>query len=301
MTTKLLESNAMIVNLNIQSWQATKHDPVLSADLIEEYGAESNSARVNKKLINRESLKEIREAVGDARKLHNTLTLPWGRHGDRLLPVGMHQTYIEKIDSCIERLDQARHRFLADYEDLIVDAKSMLGKMFNADDYPSKEIVSRRFGIDYEINPVPSANHFLVDLADEEAEKIRADIEKRMNTKLDNAVVQLYERIETTLKRLIERLGTDENGKPRRIHASALVTMREIANAMPSMNLVNDSRLNEISKHILEILEDVEVETLRHKSKIPWKAQLVDTRRQKLSRELSTIASAYFGHTPTTP
>ena len=295
---KLLESNAMIVQLAVNNWTATKHDPTISEDLTQLYNAENNSARVNKKLINKDSLKAIRDAIAAARRWHNSLTLPWGDHGDRLLPVDLHELYVEKIDHWIIELEKARYQFLNEYEDLIEEAKLMLGKMFNRQDYPSRSEVAQKFGIAYEINPVPSAKHFIVNLTEKEAEKIKADLEKRMTVKLDNAIVQLYERLETALRRLIMRLGTDKFGKPKRIHSTALETMRELADAIPSMNIVSDSRLNEISERIKEVLENVAISDLRNVSKVHWRIEETNRTRAKLSKELGSIAAAYFGTDP---
>ena len=291
----LLQSNAMIVKLAVKDWPATKHDPLLAADLTQRYNAEDKAATVSKRLISKDALRDIRSAISAARSLHDTMTLPWGKHGERLLPVAMHQNYTDRIDRCANRLEEARKVFLDQYEALIEEAKITLGRMFDGADYPTRDQAAEKFGLAYEISPVPDAAHFVADLADKQADRIKADLEKRTRIKLDNAVVRLYERIEESLRRLIDRLGTDDKGKPKRIHASALETMQQIADAVPAMNLTNDSQLTDIGARIRKVLKSVEIDDLRHKSRKSEAVEMVNLRREKLSGALDSIATAYFG------
>ena len=290
-----LETMAMIVKLAISNWTARKTDKGLAAKLAVQHGADEQAARVTKRLIGSSHLGEIRKAVRSAKRWHDLLTLPWGDQGERLLPVGMHAQYVENIDRCVDQMEQALKAFLAQYDSLVQEARGHLGDMFDSADYPSREQVARKFRVRYEISPVPSASHFLVDLADEHAERVRADIERRVQAKMDNAVVSLYERVEDGLRRLIDRLGTDEDGKPNRIHATALTTIQELADAVPAMNLTDDRRLAEIGRRIKRALKDVEVKDLRHRSKKAEAVQVVNARRSKLSGELTSIAASYFG------
>ena len=292
---KLLQSNAMLTKLSISNWPAMKNDKRITEQVAQQYDAEKRATKVVKRLIDKDSLKAIRNAIAKARTWHNGLTLPWGDHGERLLPVGIHELYVDRIEDCIEKLEAARRSFLDQYSALIEEARQTLGQMFNEDDYPSHAEAAAKFGISYESNPVPSGSHFVADLGDAQAEKIKADVEKRTQIKLDNAVVQLYERIEEGLRRLVDRLGIDEDGKPKRIHKTALETMQQIADLIPSMNLTSDPQLTEIGRRIREALEHVQIDDLRYKSQKTEAKEMVNLRREKLSKELDTIASAYFG------
>ena len=299
--TQLLNTKAMIAKLSVSNWPATKQDPILTADLIQRYKANTKVARVNKNLINKENLSNIRQVIAEARKWHDRLTLPWGDHGDRLLPVDTHEEYVKRMDDCVERLEQERNDFLSQYELLIEDAKLMLGGMFSEGDYPSRAEVAGKFNIAYVIDPVPSQDHFLVNLTESHAKWLKADLEKRNEIRLNNAIVQLYERIEDALTKLVERLGFHEDGKPRRLHATALETLREIAEIVPSMNLVQDGKLNTIAERISSVLAGVEIDDLRQKSKVKWKVERTNNRRETLSKELNDIAMSYFGTNPKEP
>ena len=292
-----LETKAMIVNLNTSVWGASKSDRELARELTDQHDAADGTARVRKQLINAEAIKPVHGAVESAKAIHKQLTLPWSDHGERLLPVKLHDQYKERMQSAIDRVDMAKRKFLDQYEDLIEKAKDELGSMFQEGDYPPSTAIGRKFGVEYEILPVPSANHFIADIGDKEAKRIKADLERRVKIKLDAAIVSLYEQIEESLGRLIERLGRDDDGNPRRIHESALDAIKTLAAAVPNLNLTNDKKLNMIAKRLDKVLSTVAIDDLRFRSRKPGNVEATNRLREDLSTELGSIADAYFGGT----
>ena len=293
-----LQSKAMIVTLSASMWGAAKNDKDLADTLIEQNDAQEGAARVRKQLLSAESLKPIKSAVDATKSIHNRMTLPWSDNGERLLPVKMHDAYRDAMIAAIDRVDQAVATFIDEYENLIAGARVTLGQMFDENDYPASGTIRQKFGVVYDISPVPTSAHFVADIGDEEAERIKAEIDRRSQAKLDSAMVRLYERVEESTQRLITRLGHDEDGNPRPVHASALDALRSIAESVPSLNLTDDKRLAEIAEKINTALGHVEIDDLRHKSKKMSNIQATTTRRNDLATELSSIASAYFGSPP---
>ena len=290
-----LEHRAMIVKLTTSAWTASKTVPGISVAVAEEYEAQRDMAQVSKKLVDKAALKKVRAALDAAKVLHNDLTLPWADNGERLLPIKVHARYRERMDEAIAKADVAIREFARSYEKLVEQAQVSLGKMFESTDYPAAEAITGKFGVSYEINPVPASSHFVADLGDEDAARIKADIEARMKIKMDAAMVRIFERIEEALRHLIERLGFDEEGAPKRLHASTLDALKQLAEIVPSMNLTEDSKLNEIAQRIGKVLANTDVDDLRYKSTKPAVVAATTQRRQDTLRELETMASFYFG------
>ena len=199
------------------------------------------------------------------------------------------------MHGAIEEVEQRRQEFLDRYEELVEKAPDVLGGMFNRDDFPSLSELKRKFGVSYEILPVPSAAHFVADVGDAEAERIRADLERRNQAKLDAAMVHVQEKIEELLRRLIERLGTDEEGNPKKVHESTLESLKEFVDAVPSLNLSDDKRLTEIAARIRKVIGTLTIDDLRYKSKKPAAIEATTRRRHGFSQELDALASMYFG------
>ena len=294
-----LENKAMIVILKTSKWGASKFDKKLADPLTTQYQATKESATVRKKLINSAALKPVRLAIESAKALHNNLTLPWGDHGDRLLPVKRHEAYRDAIQEAIGKVESERRQFVFVYDELVTTAEEDLGQMFSVDDYPSQDSLNDRFAVSYEIQPVPSASHFVADIGDDEAERIRADLERGAEMKLAAAMASLYERVEEAMRRLIERLGTDEEDNPKRIHSSALEALKSLAEAIPTLNIAEDQRLEKIAARIAKTIGQLEIDDLRYRSKKPRDIEAVSKTRKSLSADLECIAAAYFG--PATP
>ena len=291
-----LEKNAIVAILSASNWNASKTDKRLADALTAEYEANDGTAKVRKQLIPKEALRDLSRAIQSAKMIHHLLTLPYGDHGDRLLPIKQIQKYKIQMHAAIEEVEIARKEFIEAYDaGLAEESLKGLGRMGDRRDYPSGEELKSKFGVSYELLPVPSASHFIADVGDEERERITADLERRNEAKLNTAMVTLYERIESELRRLIERLGVDENGNPSRIHASALEAIKSLAMAVPDLNLSNDPQLNLIASKIQAAIGTIEIGDLRHRTKKPSVVQHVTETREGLSKELTSIAAAYFG------
>ena len=294
-TGSALENKAMIVRLRCSTWAASITAKDLGAELAERHHAKPGTASVYKQLLSKQALKPVIRAINNARWFHRELTLPWNDDGDRLLPVKAHGLYTEALDKAIEAVNTTKAEFLAQYEELIEQARNDLGEMFDESDYPSLDKVKARFGVSYDIWPVPAASHFVADIGTEEADRIKRDIERRNQAKIDSAMVSMYERLQKAMSRLIERLGYDDDGKPKAIHATAVDHLRDIADTIPSLNLTDDMRLTEMAVEIKQALDGIEITDLRYTSRRDDAREQTDSIRKDLSTELESIASSYFG------
>ena len=292
----VLERNAVIAVLSTSQWGASKADKELASTLTAQYDAEDGTASVRKQLIPRDRLKALSGAIQLAKKMHHTMTLPYGDHGDRILPIGQLETYKTTMHAAIESVNVCRKDFIEAYDDgLAEDSLRALGRMGDWADYPTSEELKEKFGVSYEILPVPSAEHFVADVGEEERERIKIELEKRSEVKLNAAMVSIYERIESELRHLITRLGVDETGTPNRLHATALEAIKSLATAVPNLNITRDPKLNEIGSRISEALRTIEIDDLRLRTKKPEVMQHVTETREGLTKELTSIAEAYFG------
>ena len=289
-----LETKAMIVKLSTSMWTATKKDAAVSTAVAEQYEADADMAQVLKTLVSRPALKEVRATIDAAKALHNDLTLPWADNGERLLPVKVHARYTETMGDAISKVDEATVKFARGYEALIEKAQGSLGRMFESTDYPPVEVIAGKFGCSYDINPVPAGSHFIANIGDEEAARIKADIERRMQIKMDAAVLRLCERVEESVKHLIDRLGYDEAGSPKRLHKSTLEALQALAAAVPDLNLTEDKRLDEIAARLAKTLGGVTIDDLRYHSNKPAVVAATTQRRAETLKELEEVAGIYF-------
>ena len=133
--------------------------------------------------------------MSEARTKHYANSLPWDDKGARLLTVANYEHYTELMDGLRERVVRQRARFIEDYDDYVDQSRLDLGKLFRIEDYPSKEDLQGKFAIRYRITPVPDADHFIAQLASDDTERVKRDIERHVEEQLHDAVGDLYRRI----------------------------------------------------------------------------------------------------------
>ena len=290
-----LSSKAMIVVLASSAWGASKSDWDLGVELASGKGAKEGSVKAVKQLLKPEHIANLRSAIYRAQKLHKALTLPWSDWGDRVLPTRLYETYKQKMDAAIDEIDLHKRDFAAKYGSLVEAAKDDLGEMFDPSDYPPPGKIGSMFGASYSISPVPDSSHFVADIGDAEADRIRKEMDRRNQARIDAAVAQLYERVQIAVSKLVERLGTDESGDFRRINKSALDNVRDVVEAVGSLNITEDKRLAKMAGEIEKSLGDVEIGELRFRSTNPAKVEATKERRDSLRAEMEGISKTYFG------
>ena len=294
MTTSIHE-RAMIVTLSTSSWAASRTDKNLSKELTDKYHAKADRARVRKQLIDKDAIKDLHGAIIAAKQIHNRSTLPWDDHGGRILPVEQIEKYRESMAVAENAIAEKRRAFCESYVELVAQAREDLGDMFDHMDYPPPQDISRKFGMRFDIDPIPNSAHFIVDLNAEDAAKIKEEIDKRTTAKVEHAMVTLAERIESSLRALIEKLGFDADGNPRRVHASAIDALDAIADSVAVLNLTNDKRLARLAARIKKAIMGLDADEVRYRSRKPAEITAVTKRREELSKNLESIATAYFG------
>src|SRR5438067_597619 len=125
---KNLSEKAILVDLTISSWSASKYDKKVTKEVEEDYNAK-NAGRFNKILIARKDLEDLNKIANDARHFHRKNTLPWSDSGDRLLPATNYFYYINELRGYKQNFDDAVNNFINAYPDLKADAKNRLHNM----------------------------------------------------------------------------------------------------------------------------------------------------------------------------
>lgn len=290
-----LQKKAMLVELAMGTWSGAVYDHDASEELLEQKGATGKRARVRKTIIARKYLKPISSASERIRELHALLTLPWDDKGSRLLPVDNYQDYRKLMDEAIEARIQAVQNFVTVYDEAQENARDELGDLFNADDYEPAEDVAARYYVEYSFNPVPDGKHFVADVGTREAARIRTAVTAQVEARLTTAVTSLYGRIAEAVDAVANHISPQVDGqKTRRLHDSVLNRLREVVDAVPTLNLAGDKELTKLCTEIGAKLDGIDLEHFRPASKTYDPAQ-----RQAVSADMAGIRERLAGFLPT--
>ena len=254
-----IAENCMIVNLTISAWSGYKLDRGLTHKVTAEAQADTDAARVNKHLVPKESLKEIVTAMGALRTHFYEKTLPWGDNGDRLLPRLAYQAFIEEHGRLCGDFDSAVDNFLnVKYPAARDRASFRMGEMFKASDYPEPSTLKYKFAVNLDVHGVPTGHDFRVDLAKEDIDLLRVQIDMKNQDRVTNAIKDVWVRLLDTLGHFAARMDGDAVFRD-----STVTNLEELVDAMPALNITNDPELEKVRQDIMDTIIGFKPKDLR--------------------------------------
>lgn len=288
-----LQTEAMLVKLHIANWTGSITDKDATKELTRNKHASVDAARVHKRLFPKEALRGISRTVSLARTTNYDHTLPWPDKGWRMLTVPAYDEYTRLMDDFREKLLTQRRKFLLNYDDYIVRARRELGSLFSDDDYPSSDQVKTRFHISYRIQTIPDDRHFIADLARSETERIRRTMREQLQTDIDSAIKDLYNRLDETLTAVADRLGHDPDGKAMVFRDTLITNVRDLVEIIPRLNIFGDANLAKLCDDVRSRIASVDPDKLR-----PTSARFDPKERNRVRSEAEHMRQALQGCYP---
>ena len=271
--TSMLSTKAVLASLSIKNWSARRLDREITDETNEAHNASSDAGRYNKLLLKKEALAPIVKIITAARMLHLEMTQPWTDNGPRLLPSKLVVKYQTRMRALRIEFDAAVEEFCREYPNHVAARRKELNGMFRDKDYPHARDIKRKFGFGVDLFNVPDADDFRVQIGNEYAEDLKAQIEESTQKALAKAMRDSAERIVEAVGRMAERLKNykpaqqDEDGKTipaENVFRDSLVAnVRELADMLPAFNLTDDAVLAKITDQIKSELCEFDAETLR--------------------------------------
>lgn len=260
-----IANSAMLVELNISVWGATKLDRSASDELTSNKGASNNAAQVRKNLMAGSGLrKEISDYASKCRLFNNQQTLAWSDKGVRLLPTKNFMFYKQNLNVMEAHFNQLVSNFIQHYPTLIQQAQANLNTLFNAEDYPTVEEVTEKFGFKYVFTPVPTAGDFRIDVTADEVAELSRQYEASFNDRLNDAMKDQWDRLHGVLTHISERLTeTEGEEKGKRMHESMITNAQSLCELLTKLNVTNDPKLEEARRALELTLLGVDKDSLK--------------------------------------
>lgn len=213
------------------------------------------------------SLAAVYQALDAARTKHYAMTLPWSmtgvedskrRVGARLLPNTMFFDYVTTMSTYKQDMMKALDKFAELYPEIVERAKARMGDAFDASEFPLVEDIRKRFGMDFDFQPVPEGGDFKGLPEAQLAALARAVNDKTMEM-ASNAMQDLWQRLHECMSHVAERLGNPDNV----FHGTLVDKVKEISTLLGHLNLTNDSRFREFKVIIDSDIAPFTVEQLK--------------------------------------
>jgi hypothetical protein len=267
-----ISSSAVLVELNVSVWGASKVDRDATDDVNINKGAARDAAKVYKNLTAGTHLrKEISDFAAKIRQFHNRQTLPWTHKGARLLPTSHVLEYKQHMNSMEHQFKNLLVKFYAEYPNIVMSAQSHLGTMFKADDYPTLEEVQEKFGYKLVFSPLPEAGDFRLDVASEELAELSRSYEADFNDRLERAMREPWKRLHEELTHLSEKLtdskeGADETKK--RYHDSLVTNAQSLCGLLTKLNVTNDPKLEQARRELELTMLGVSIDGIKESPEV---------------------------------
>ena len=254
-----LTNKALLVSLNISVWTARKLSKSESEEVIRRHGAVDGAARVNVALLpGSESLRDIQLLAGTIRTDYYQLTLPW-MNEMQIIKADGYLGFTQVMANHKQKFQSLVTRFLNDYPALRQEAQAKLNGLYSTDDYPRLDVVASRFNCEVAFFPVPDANDWRVELSDTETEFLRKQIEDKVMEHQGRAMREAWDRIHAVVSKARERLAD-----PKNVFRDSLVeNARELCRILPSLNIADDPRLEQMRNEVERNLCDYDPDDLR--------------------------------------
>jgi hypothetical protein len=259
-----ISSSAVLVELNISVWPASKVDRETTDAVNTNASAVRDASQTKKNLFAGTSMrKDIDKFAARIRLYHNQHTLPWADKGQRLLPTKLFMEYKQTMDAHEHTFNMMCNNFFIMYPQLVQDASLSLGTMYKASDYPELEEVKGKFGFRRSVDPIPESGDFRLDVSNSDLEDIKAQYESKFTERLSDAMRAPWERLHTTLTAMSEKLTDKGDDEKKRYHDSLLTNAQDLCGLLTKLNVTNDPKLEEARQELERAMVGTSIEAIK--------------------------------------
>jgi len=259
-----ISASALLVELNISVWPASKIDREITDKVNSDAGAVRGASQTKKNLFAGTSLrKDIEKFAARVRLYHNQHTLPWADKGERMLPTKLFMEYKQTMNGFERTFDMMCNNFFLEYPRLVAEAPTALQGLYKAEDYPELADVKEKFGFRRAVKPVPEAGDFRLDIPSEDLEEMRMDFVSQQEQKLADAMREPWERLHKVLTGMSDKLKDGDDDDKKRYHDSLLTNPLELCGLLTKLNVTNDPMLEEARRQVELTMLGANIESIK--------------------------------------
>jgi hypothetical protein len=262
-----ISASAVLVELNISVWPASKIDREMTEQVNTNALAVRDASQTKKNLFAGTSIrKDIEKFAARIRLYHNLHTLPWADKGERMLPTKLFMEYKQTMNGFEKTFDMMCSNFFIQYPRLVAEAPTNLGAMYKASDYPDIEEVKQKFGFRQSINPLPDSGDFRLDIPAEDLEEVRAEFKDKFDERLKEAMRAPWEKLHKVLTNMSEKLKDGDEDEKKRYHDSLLTNPLELCELLTKLNVTGDLVLEEARRQVELTMLGANLESIKEDS-----------------------------------
>lgn len=265
----VLANMAMLATFTSYSWTGEASDAGAVEDVRLAKGAKGDVGVFRKKLLANHDglLKDVERVISAAYRDHVRLTSSWadGKGGPRMLPNAGFTEYLQTMHEHKTKLAVAVQALAAGWDDAVAKAKVDLGQLAQGINFPtSVEIASHRFGVDFNIEPMPGGKGF-PGLPPQFAMALEQRLVAKTKERMAAAIAELWNEIRTILSRYHNQTRPD--GK---IYETTVTEILGMPQRIRTFNVVGDAKLEAVAALVQERLGAYDLKSLKQEQTRVW-------------------------------
>jgi hypothetical protein len=247
-------------------------------------GADARFLTAGKKIIDvrHEAFRRLTSIRTRAGQYWRGLTLPYVEPGVRLIRQTDIDGFVHTVEGFREEISQAEVDLNAVYEQIKSDARTRLGRLYNATDYPPE--IRGLFAIDWDFPSVEPPNYLLrlnPELYAQEQQRVALRFEEAVRL-AEEAFINEFARL---VAHLTERLGNGPDGGGKVFRDSAVHNLVEFFDRFRALSVRSNEQLDALVDQARHIVRGVKPQNLRDN----------DGLRQRVATELTQVQSTLDG------
>jgi hypothetical protein len=302
-----IASAAVLVELNISVWGASRLDRNETEKVNTAANAVTNAAQVRKDLFAGDrTRKAIADYAAGCRMWHNRQTMPWSDKGARLLPTSLFLEYKSEANNRKAEFDTLVTAFITAYPQLVQDAQSRLGSMFDATEYPDPTSATQmdelrsKFDFRMVFSPVPDAGDFRVDVGTQEMKEMQDSYASAFTSRLAAVTREPWDRLHEMLVGMSEKMTEDDTPRfrnrkgvqqeiKRPYHESFVTNAEKMCEMLAHLNITKDPALERARLALVDAMFGVDIDAIRDS---------VEVRAEIKSKVDAILANNWTGDKP---
>lgn len=246
-------SRGCLVQLTVSAWTGRVKIP--SASVLDRPGVDPAFVGAHKRLVDKEALAAPTKVGAAARAWLYDRSLPFPVPGAVFVPVALIEQVDAKLDEFKFEFDDAANQFARDFDSLREAARTALGPLFDAGDYPVD--VRERFGFSWRfVTLAPAGATQLVN--PEIVERERAKFLNLMEEARSSAVTALRVKFAEVVDHVADKLSRDrEDGKPQVFRDTLVTNAREFFETFGALNIAGDGQIAQLVERAKAAIDGV--------------------------------------------
>jgi hypothetical protein len=236
--------------------------------------ADKDMVHVGKSIIDSPQLRAIVSKDNSIRQWVRARALPSPlfKAGTMIVPTALVEDVYAFLEKAKAERDGDIAAFLEAYPGLVEEARTKLGPLFDARQYPAASAIKNAFDMRWNIiefgtpGKLKNISKALYEKEREKAEAEWADATAQIRNALRVAMAELVEH-------MIDRLSADDDGKAKTFRNSMVENFAEFADLFGKRNLTGDAELAALVEKAQKVMTGVDAKALRSDADIKARVQ----------------------------